>query len=333
MAHSPVTIHMTNGNPTMQHVQITTRDGGVLVGDVQGPQDAPVVVLVHGYPDTRLVWQQVATRLATTRRVARFDVRGAGDSFAPRGIKAYALPELAADIGQIIDHVSPDAPAHLVGHDWGGIQSWEAAADPTLSQRIASLTTISGPCLDHIGHWLRQHAYRHPNAMIRQLLGSWYIGALHIPAVPTLAWSLALGRRWPTLIAEQEGTPVDPDPTQTITGSHGAALYRANMLPRLLHPRKRAVQMPVQTVVPTRDRYVSEKLADTADPWVTHRRRIPIDAGHWLPLSHPQWLAARIQEFTVQSMAREDRTTEAPGKIGPHRATDPIQFHPTEAAP
>lgn len=324
---------MTDDTRTMQQRQITTRRGGVLVGDVDGPDDAPVVVLVHGYPDTRLVWQQVADQLAATRRVARFDVRGAGDSFAPRGTRAYALPHLASDIGDIIEHVSPDAPVHLVGHDWGGIQAWEAAADPVLSRRIASLTTISGPCLDHIGHWLRKRAYRDPIAAARQLRDSWYIGALHLPVLPALAWSTILGRRWPALIARQEGIPVAGDPTQKATGRHGAALYRANMLKRLLRPRERSVDMPVQTIVPTRDRYVSEALADTAAPWVTHRRRVTVDAGHWVPLSHPEWLAARINEFTAQTVVKQMTTAEAHTEVNHETPVGPIPFHPTEAAP
>lgn len=317
----------------MQHHQIATRSGGVLVGDVHGPSDAPVVVLVHGYPDTRLIWRQVAERLAQTRKVARFDVRGAGDSFAPRGTRAYTLPRLASDIGDIIEHVSPDAPVHLVGHDWGGIQAWEAAADPALSKRIASLTTISGPCLDHIGHWLRRRSYRQPIAAARQLLHSWYIGALHLPALPALTWSTVLGSNWHTLIARQEGMDVSADPTQTPTGRQGAALYRANMLPRLLRPHDRSVSMPVQTIVPTNDPYVSETLADTAEPWVTRRRRVTVDAGHWVPLSHPEWLATRIHEFTAQTATETTSATEERNDADRDSVAGPTLFNPTEAAP
>lgn len=323
---------MPDRNRTMRQIQVNTRSGGVLVGDVHGAEDAPVVVLLHGYPDTRLVWQQVADVLATTRCVVCFDVRGAGDSFKPHGTSAYTLPKLAEDIGTVIEQVSPHRPVHLVGHDWGGIQAWEAAADAALSRRISSLTTISGPCLDHVGHWLRRHSYRHPAAALRQLLGSWYIGALHVPAVPTLAWSLGLGSHWPQLVARQEGAPADADPTQQKTGRHGAAMYRANMIPRLLRPRRRTVEVPVQTIVPTRDRYVSEALADTAESWVTHRRRVAVDAGHWLPLTHPDWLAARIEEFTAQVEAAHAPTTKA--HTGSDRAipAGPRLFHPTEAA-
>ena len=61
----------------------------IATGDVElslqisGPEDAPVVVLVHGYPDNRSVWDLVVDDLEHDHRVATYDVRGAGESTAP----------------------------------------------------------------------------------------------------------------------------------------------------------------------------------------------------------------------------------------------------------
>ncbi|MEK6443112.1 hypothetical protein [Pseudonocardia sp. T1-2H] len=62
---------------------ITTTDGLRLAVQVSGPEGAPVVVAVHGYPDDHTVWDGVVGELVATHRVATYDVRGAGASDVP----------------------------------------------------------------------------------------------------------------------------------------------------------------------------------------------------------------------------------------------------------
>ncbi|MDT0633905.1 alpha/beta fold hydrolase [Spectribacter hydrogenooxidans] len=289
----------TTGNGKTQRVP--TRDGGWLAVDVRGPETAATVVLVHGYPDSRRVWRHIAANLMPRMRVVTFDVRGAGDSFRPTRDSDYRLDRLAADLVDVIDHVSPGRPVHLVGHDWGAIQAWEVATDPAMADRLSSFTSVSGPCLDHIGDWLRRQGLQ-PRA-IGQLLKSWYVGAFHLPLLPGLAWRAGMGRVWPHLLARSEGIRPDSDPNQTANGVHGTALYRANVLPRLRHPRQRLAQVPVQLIIPTTDPFVSPAMAASATPWCERLRRVEINAGHWLPLSQPMWLARQIHEFSAQCEA------------------------------
>ena len=132
-------------------------DLAVTTRDEAGPK-APVVVLVHGYPDTSAVWAPVADLLATDYRVVTYDVRGAGASDAPADTAGYALDLLVADLVAVADAVSPDRPVHLAGHDWGSVQAWSAVTDPDTQRRFASYTSISGPSLDHMAAWLRARA-------------------------------------------------------------------------------------------------------------------------------------------------------------------------------
>src|SRR5690606_38075665 len=122
---------------------------------VQGRADGPTIVLVHGYPDDHTVWDGVAESLAQRFRVVRYDVRGHGESAAPRGRDGYRMPHLVADLAAVVRAVSPDRPVHLVGHDWGSIQAWAAVRDPAHWGLFASYTTISGPDLAHVSAWLR----------------------------------------------------------------------------------------------------------------------------------------------------------------------------------
>jgi pimeloyl-ACP methyl ester carboxylesterase len=252
----------------------------------EGDPEAPVVVLVHGYPDTHRVWDEVAAALVPVRRVVRYDVRGAGGSEAPRGLRAYRLDRLADDVFSVIDSVSPDRPVHLVGHDWGSIQCWEAVTDARAVGRISAYTSISGPCLDHLhrtaGQWRK----------------SWYITAFHVPVIPALVWRFGLAARWPAVLARTEGLPPrdgHPAPTLAPDAVRGMALYRANMLPRLLRPRDRRTDVPIRLVTLLRDRYVGPELSDGIESWAPRVRRYAIDAGHWSALrDHAGEIAAVI---------------------------------------
>lgn len=85
-----------------------------------GDAGKPTVVLVHGYPDSKEVWSDVAVRLAEHWHVVLYDVRGHGRSTAPKPLRGgFTLEKLTDDFLAVIDTVSPDRPVHVVGHDWG----------------------------------------------------------------------------------------------------------------------------------------------------------------------------------------------------------------------
>ncbi|MDR3418868.1 MAG: SDR family oxidoreductase [Nevskia sp.] len=277
------------------------RSGDVELGaKVYGAEGRPVVVLVHGYPDSSHVWHKVLAPLAARYQVVTYDVRGAGESSAPRDIKAYALEHLVADLAAVVDTVSPERPIHLVAHDWGSIQCWEAVTTQRLKGRIASFTSISGPSLDHAGYWALQKLRRGAPAdlaqVANQLLHSWYIGAFHLPLAPRV-WTLGMDKLFPRLLERMEGIRAESTPTQVKDGTYGINLYRANFARRVLAPRERRTEVPVQLVVATRDRFINVEVLAGLGQWVQHLWRRDVAAGHWLQLSHPQLVARHVTEF------------------------------------
>ena len=259
----------------------------------------PTVVLVHGYPDTHAVWRPVAERLAAGgMRAVAYDVRGAGRSDAPKGIGAYALDHLMGDLAAVIDDVSPSEPVHLVGHDWGSIQGWEAACGDRLAGRIRGFTSISGPSLDHVV------ATRRPPSP-SQAVRSWYIGAFHLPGAPIVVRAAATPDRFHKAMAA-EGAPTDdewPAPTLPDDAARGVALYRANMLPRLLRPNPRPAKVPVQLIVARRDPALLPSTVEVAERWAPDLHRVDVDAGHWVIRSRPDEVAGAVLEAAMNENA------------------------------
>ncbi|WP_329366531.1 SDR family oxidoreductase [Streptomyces sp. NBC_01483] len=300
------------------------RTGGIelCVAELGDPA-GPTVVLVHGYPDSKEVWSEVATRLAERFHVVLYDVRGHGGSTAPRPLRGgFTLEKLTDDFLAVVDAVSPDRPVHLVGHDWGSVQSWEFVTVARTQGRIASFTSMSGPSLDHFGHWIKRRVRRPTPRRVGQLLGqgakSWYVYLLHTPVLPELAWRGPLGKQWPKILRRVEKVPAGDYPTASLPtdAAHGAWLYRDNVRARLKRPRPDAyAHAPVQLVTPLGDAFLSERLYDGLEEWAPRLVRRTLPDKHWIPRTRPDQLAAWITDFVH---ANEDgvpvRDTLATGK-------------------
>ncbi|MFJ1809014.1 MULTISPECIES: SDR family oxidoreductase [unclassified Streptomyces] len=300
------------------------RTGGIELCVAElGDREQPTVVLVHGYPDSKEVWSEVASRLADRGlHVVLYDVRGHGRSGAPKPLRGgFTLEKLTDDFLAVVDAVSPDRPVHLVGHDWGSVQSWEFVTVERTRGRIASFTSISGPSLDHFGHWINKRLAKPTPRRVAQLLGqgakSWYVYLLHTPALPELAWRGPLGKRWPGILRRIEKVPAGDYPTPSLPSdaANGAWLYRDNVRTRLRRPRPDAyAHAPVQLITPSADRFLSERLYDELEQWVPRLTRRTLPAGHWIPRTRPDRLASWIDDFVTSVERQRKRGAAGEGR-------------------
>ncbi|PRX50210.1 short-subunit dehydrogenase [Prauserella shujinwangii] len=279
----------------MSHSWVTASDGVRLSVRVRGAERGPTVVCVHGYPDDSSLWDGVAAELTGRFRVVTYDVRGAGESDRPSGRAAYRLDQLADDLATVVDAVAPEGRVHLLAHDWGAIQTWHAVTGEALRGRIASYTSISGPCLDHAGYFFRDRLRvptpRRLREALHQLLHSTYIAFFHLPLIPELAWRTGLMRRAIRRLDPAAGRPRIAD------GLHGMKLYRANMLPRLSRPAQRHADVPVQILAPRSDAFVSVPLQTDIGRWVPDLRVRRVPGTHWMPRADPARVARAAAEL------------------------------------
>jgi pimeloyl-ACP methyl ester carboxylesterase len=274
----------------------------------RGEPDRPTVVLVHGYPDTSAVWQPVADRLADRFHVVTYDVRGAGRSAAPPHVRDYGVGCLVEDLAAVVRATADDRPVHVVGHDWGSIQLWEAVtaswSNPAaIAAQIASFTSISGPGLDHIRAWVQARLRpgpRHWRELLRQGARSWYVYAFQVPVLVPATWRLGLARAWPRLVETREGATAGPGwPAPTVAGdaARGVRLYRANLLRRPRPPEAATTDVPVQLIVPLDDHFVTPALLDDTSRFASRLWRRDVAGGHWILRSDPDRVVRWIEEL------------------------------------
>jgi pimeloyl-ACP methyl ester carboxylesterase len=138
---------------------------------IEGPDDGPVVVLLHGFPELNISWRhQIPALAAAGYRVVAPNQRGYAGSVRDG---SYATGDLAADVVAMLDAVGAER-AVVVGHDWGGGVAWTVAH--LYPQRVAALVAMNCPPPRVLG----EHLLRSP----RQLRKSWYMFFFQLPVLP-----------------------------------------------------------------------------------------------------------------------------------------------------
>lgn len=124
----------------MQHIKANNFDFELLI---EGPVNAPVVMLLHGFPETNFQWRyQIPALVQAGYRIIAPNLRGISPGARPHRESDYHIDDLTSDVLAIIDAMDITR-LHLVGHDWGGILAWYAAA--IKPEKFISLNIASTP--------------------------------------------------------------------------------------------------------------------------------------------------------------------------------------------
>lgn len=138
-----------------------------------GPEEGPLVLLLHGFPEMAFSWRfQLEALGGAGYRAVALDMRGFNLTDKPRGLEAYRYDALVLDVEELLNTLDA-ARAVVIGHDWGGIVAWWFAMD--YGERVEKLVILNAP---HPGLW------RKGMTLPAQWLRSWYIGAFQLPWLP-----------------------------------------------------------------------------------------------------------------------------------------------------
>ncbi len=106
--------------------------------------EGPLVLMVHGFPESWFSWRHQLGPVAEAGfTAAAIDVRGYGGSDKPKTVEAYDLQALTGDVAAVAKALQPDGPAVLVGHDWGAPIVWNTAL--TRPDQIRAVAGLSVP--------------------------------------------------------------------------------------------------------------------------------------------------------------------------------------------
>jgi NAD(P)-dependent dehydrogenase (short-subunit alcohol dehydrogenase family)/pimeloyl-ACP methyl ester carboxylesterase len=295
--------------PAIQQVPQQFVDGadGVRIAVYEeGNPEGPTVVLVHGFPDSHVLWDGVVPLLAERFRILRYDNRGVGLSSVPKPVSAYTMDRFADDFAAVTSELSPGQPVHVLAHDWGSVGVWEYLKRSGAGDRVASFTSVSGPSQDQLVDYIFSGLRRpwRPRRFVRsivQALRFTYMALFSIPVLAPLFLRLTLS------IPALRRNAVDNIPDEQIHHSdnlardaaHSVKTYPANYF-RSFSRRGQGIHVidvPVQLIVNTQDKYVRPYGYDETARWVPRLWRRDIKAGHFSPMSHPQVMAAAVHDF------------------------------------
>jgi len=131
---------MPNGSTETREL---SANGLRFTSDVAGDASAPLVLLLHGFPQTRYTWRhQLPALAAAGYRAVAPDQRGYSPGARPSGALHYGVDALVGDALALADALGAQR-FHLVGHDWGGQLAWLLAARQP--ERVRTLTVLSRP--------------------------------------------------------------------------------------------------------------------------------------------------------------------------------------------
>jgi pimeloyl-ACP methyl ester carboxylesterase len=260
--------------------------------------DGPPVVLLHGFPENWRSWQhQFAPLVHAGFSVWAADLRGYNLSGRPRGLRAYHLHRLIADVAAIVrDTGFPRA--HICGHDWGGVIAWTFAG--ALPDLVGKLVIFNAP---HMQIYLRT-VWRPP-----QLLRSWYVLFFLLPWLPERilsARNFQVVRRMFERLPARPGTFSADDIDRYVTalsapGAVTAALnyYRANAASGGIS-LARSARIRAETLVLWGDRDPALTPAVlTGLEAVAPRLQVVrfADVGHWIQNEAPEEVNPLLIEF------------------------------------
>lgn len=159
--------------------------------------EGPLVLLLHGWPESWYAWRhQLRALAAAGYRAVAPDLRGYGRSDRPVAVEAYRMTTLLDDLEGLLDALG-ETSAAVVGHDWGAAIAWTCAA-----LRPVRYRAVVGLSVPHLGR-----APVPPTRLFRQIFGErwFYILYFQQPGIAEAELEADVDRTMRTIFAGVAG--------------------------------------------------------------------------------------------------------------------------------
>jgi len=261
--------------------------------------EGPLVLCLHGFPDSARTWSGLLPALAATgyRAVAPF-MRG----YAPTEVPAdgrYDPGSLAADVFALADALGAQR-FFVVGHDWGAVAAYAAATNR--SERLLGIVTAAVPPLPRFLSNMRG----------AQLRRSWYMLFFQLPGIAEKRLArndfALVERLWRDWSPDWDFTAADIAPVKQALATPAArtaalGYYRA-LLPTLLNPHRARPLLGTKTTTPalimagTRDGCIGTEMFTGSENGFTGAcDTLHLDAGHFMHRELPGEFNAHVLHF------------------------------------
>lgn len=261
-----------------------------------GQEGAPLVLLLHGFPECWYEWSHVMPGLAHEGgyRVVAPDMRGYNLSDKPQGIGNYTLDKLASDVPALIQALGYSS-AYLVAHDWGGAVAWQVALD--YPDQIDKLVILNAPHPDRYPQVIKRH--------LLQLLRSYYILVFQIPLLSelilrtTLRGTLRSSARVPGAFSEAALDIYSNGIAQPGAATAMLNYYRAAVRkPPAFYSRGRQSRVPTLVLWGAQDFALLREQAEGLEQWVPDLQvEFAEECGHWVPEEAPALVTRSLIRF------------------------------------
>ena len=125
-------------------IELDVADVGPANGGPNGDGDAPVLIFLHGFPESHRTWRHQIAHFSDRFRCIAPDQRGYRDSSAPQDVASYTPDKLIGDVFQMADALGV-GKFTIIGHDWGGAIAWGTALGGQMNGRVTRAVVANAP--------------------------------------------------------------------------------------------------------------------------------------------------------------------------------------------
>ncbi|WP_417318687.1 alpha/beta fold hydrolase [Erythrobacter aureus] len=129
---------------TLEQKRVVLANGIELDVVDEGPRDAPVLIFLHGFPESHRTWRNQIAHFSDRFRCIAPDQRGYRGSSKPQEVEAYTPDKLVGDVFLLADALGVDTFT-IVGHDWGGAIAWGVAYGGMMNGRVTRAIIANAP--------------------------------------------------------------------------------------------------------------------------------------------------------------------------------------------